>query len=321
MKFTTLVLALALPFGAYAAEEQKSEAGKSSVKIEDAANKKNKVDGNIDEEITNAKLRAESGSKSKFSLSSSMAYTGGSISRPFGKDRPNIVGTVGEQTRTSGDLGLDARYRWSKASSVTVGTSFGIMTPLHGDTDKNESQLNMFDPNVAYNIVGKFGEIQTNAAVAYYHGTSQESDLIDRDGRLYATITPLRVFQNGLTLGLAADATYYMYGSKPGQNAEGASSSYGGDARTSWDVALYPFMEYAINDKFSARTVFGYFNWRHVYGDDNKYRLLQKYVYQSIGIGYSVSRDVYLYPNVQFAPDNVRSDFTNVAISATVNMF
>ena len=35
--------------------------------LEDAADKKNKVDGDIDEEITNPKLRADSGSKSKWS--------------------------------------------------------------------------------------------------------------------------------------------------------------------------------------------------------------------------------------------------------------
>jgi len=319
--FSKLILAALLISGSAYAAEETNTAGESTMKVEDASGKKNTVDGNIDEEITNARMRAESGSKSKWSLSSSLGYTGGSVSRPFGKDRPNIVGEVGQQTRTSGDIGLDARYRWSKTQSLTVGTLFGLMTPFHGDMDKNENQMNVFDPSMNYNLVGKVGEFQTNGYIGVSAGTSQESKGIDRQGRATISGTALRAFQNGLTMGLSADLTYSKYDTDPGANADVASASYGGDQRTEWNLGLYPFMEYTINDMLSARTVFGYFNWQHLYGDTNRYRLLQTYVYQSIGVGISVARDIYLYPNVQFVPDNIRSDFTNVAMSATLNIF
>ena len=85
-----LVTAIALAFAgqAFAQEQKKPAEGQTTIKIEDAADKKNKVDGDIDQEVTNARMRAESGSKSKFSLSSVLRYTGGPVVRPFGEERP-----------------------------------------------------------------------------------------------------------------------------------------------------------------------------------------------------------------------------------------
>ncbi len=318
-------LVVVVSAGAWAADEN-AGAGQSTIKAEDSKEQKNKVDGNIDEEIVNARMRAESGSKSKFSMSSTLGYTGGTFSRPFGIERPNLAGEPGMQERTSADIGIDARYRWSKSQSVTLGTFFGLMTPFQGDTNGAENQLNMFDPTVGYNLVGKIGSLETNGAVQVSVGTSQEARGVDRDGRLYVTMNALKTFQSGLAVGLSWDASYNAYSSKPGQLSDLAARAegvgyYGGDERSEWNLGIYPFMEYAINDKFSARTVFGYFNWRHVYGDSERYRLLQTFVYQSLGVGISVTRDIYLYPNIQFVPDNIRGDFTNVAMSATINVF
>ncbi len=325
-KTSVYALALALIFsGAAVAQEKKTE-GQTTIKIEDAADKKNKVEGNIDEEITNVRMRADSGSKSKWSLSTSLGYTGGAVARPFGVDRPNLAKEPGIQERTSANLGLDVRYRWSKSQSVTLGTSAGLMTPFQGDLDANQTQLNVFDPVVGYNLVGKIGKIQMNGKLMASAGTSQESKNIDKDAWVGASLTGLYAFQNRLTVGLSVSTGHSFYDTKPGQISNlGARQKtlgfYGNDARTEWSLGLFPFAEYAFNDTFQARTVFGYFNWRHLYGDPNRYRLLQTYVYQSVGVGISVSRDIYLYPNIQFVPDNIRSDFTNVALSATMNVF
>ena len=43
--------------------------------------------------------------------------------------------------------------------------------------------------------------------------------------------------------------------------------------------------------------------------------------YQSMGIGMAVTRDIYLYPNVQFLPLDMRSDLTNVGMSANISFF
>lgn len=321
-KISALALALAFAFSAsvFAAEEKKSE-GQTTIKIEDTTEKNKVKDGNIDEEVTNARMRAESGSKSKWSLSTSVAYSGGAISRPFGAERPNLAGTPGNEIKSAGKIGLDARYRWSKNHSITLGTQVGMQTPFQGDISAKDTQFNVYDPALGYKLVGKFGDLQTSGGVTYYRGTSQESKGINQTQAVALSVTALKAWQNGLTTGLSLSTAYNDFSDDPGQTKATRSAMYGGDKRVEWSLGLFPFAEYSFNDKYSFRTVFGYFNWKHLYGDNNKYRLLQTYVYQSVGVGISITRDIYLYPNIQFVPDNIRSDFTNVALSATVNVF
>src|ERR1035437_5740298 len=106
-----MILVLSFSARAFAAEEKKKSDAESALKIENVSGQKNKVAGDIDEEISNAKLRAESGSKSKYSLSTTIQYTGGAISSPFAAERPNLSGLPGMQTLSSLSGRLNGRYR------------------------------------------------------------------------------------------------------------------------------------------------------------------------------------------------------------------
>lgn len=337
-KASVFALAAMMMFssGAFALKSNKkkklnSASGQSTLQLQDAtaSEKKNKVDGDIDEEITNAKMRAESGSKSKFSLSTGLSYTGGSLAKPLDAKRPALSGEPGQQTRTSGNLDLSARYRWSKNDSVSLGTSFKLYTPFQGNTAKpGQKQYSVADPVLSYTRTGRLGsEIQTNGYLAASAGTSEESLSTNSLSSVFSQFTLLHAFQNGVTMGAAFFGAYTFYGNAAGTDPsmnpddQWLYAGYGGDDRSLVNLGIFPFLEYSINDRLSLRTVFGYFNWRHIYGDSNDFRLLQTYVYQSIGLGISVTRDIYLYPNVQFVPDNIRNDFTNVAFSASINIF
>ncbi len=319
-KVSLVVVLLAAP-AVFAAEKEKAS-GETKVKIEDVREGKNTVSGNIDEEITNAKLRAESGSKSKYSFSARANYTGGSFTNAFGVKRPNLAGVPGMQTKTSASMGLDGRYRMTKNDSMTVGTEFALMTPLQGNVGDTGTQLNVFDPIVAYNRAFAAMGLQQTGSIALSAGTSSESKDIDKNGTLGLSHNALKEFKNGLSVGVATDFTYTSYSSAAGKNAITAKPGfYGNDERQEWTLAFYPYGEYALNDRYALRTVFGYLNFQHLYGDSNKFRLLKQTSYQSVGLGIAVTRDVYLYPNVQFVPDNIRSDFTNLAFNATINVF
>ncbi len=299
------------------AAEQKSESA-SKLKVEEVTGQKNKVAGDIDEEISNAKMRAESGSKSKYSMSTKIDYSGGSLGSPFNADRPNLSGVPGSEIKSSISATLNARFRATKNDSFTAGTSFAMMAPLKDEQRKT----NFRDPTVGYNHVAKIGAFQTVGVLSYYYGTSNESKAQDLTHQVNASLNAMHDFGNGLTAGSSFSSSYNNFTSRPGTNeANVRPGQYGNDKRVAWDFSIYPQAEYKFNDKYSARTVFGYFNWKHLYGDPNKGRLLQKFVYQSLGVGIAVTRDIFLYPNVQFVPDNIRSDFTNVAMSATINVF
>ena len=319
----SILLILPLVFSApmvAMAEGETSE--RNALKIEEVTEQRNKVPGDIDSDILNAKLRADSGSKSKFSLSATALYSGGTVSSPFGSERPNIKGTPDRQTLSSLGGGLNGRYRWTKNESVTAGTTYGIMTPFQGQVSDGTQQFNIFDPNIAYNRVGTLGSMQTTLAVTYAYGTSNESINIDQTNQYSASMNTMYAFQNKVSLGSGMSLNYNDFTSSPGKNKTALKKGfYGNDTRVAWQVNIFPQAEYRFNSTFSARTLFGYFNWKHLYGDPNSGRLLQTYVYQSIGIGISVTRDIYLYPNVQFLPDNFRSQYTNASMAATLNLF
>lgn len=322
LKKCVWMLTLTMVSGAAFAEEQKQNTdGKTSIKIEDAAGKTNKVDGNLDEEITNKKMRAESGSKSKYSMSLAIGYNGSTINKPADAKRPNLYQQSGQEVVSSLNGDISARYRINKNDSVTLGIGVGLVTPLQGDINPNSNQFKVNDPSVTWSRVGQMWGLQNSFGIGVSAGTSKVSRRDETIGSPSASYTFIKSFQNGLSLGLANTVEYYFYDSKPGRNQYNAIDSYGGDGRAEWVLGVFPFLEYELTDKLSFRTVSRYTTWYHLYGMDDKTGFLHETGTQSAGIGISVTRDLYLYPNVQFLWQDLKSDRTNVALSATINMF
>ena len=69
------------------------------------------------------------------------------------------------------------------------------------------------------------------------------------------------------------------------------------------------------------RTISGLWVYDHLRSERDNFTFAKNKIYQSVGLGISVTRDIYLYPNVQFLPEDIRSDLTNVALSANINVF
>ena len=326
MHQTLAWLALILPPFAFA--QSSNQESTTSVKIESVRSDQNTVDGNIDDDITNAKLRAESGSRSKFSVSATTDFKGGTVDAAFGTNRPQLVAEPGKQDNTSIDAGVGLRVRWNRHDSLTLGTNFGLNTPFQGHVDSAQPQFNVYDPEVAYNRVGKLGRVQSNGKIGLSPGTSSQSRDVDRVATLAASNVFVYAFDTKVTTGLALEGVYNQHGSAPGGNAalnaqlkQTYDHYYGGDARTGYALGIFPYVEYAFSDRYQLRTVFGYFNFRHLYGDDKTARLLRQSAFQSVGLGIALTRDVYVYPNLQFIPDDVRVDRTNVAFNAQLNIF
>jgi hypothetical protein len=91
------------------------------------------------------------------------------------------------------------------------------------------------------------------------------------------------------------------------------------DARDDYGVGAYPFVEYVFSDTYQFRTLVG-FEASH-YRSDEAFTFKQDKVYQSMGIGIVPEKGIWIYPNVQWLPEDIRADKTNVGISATINVF
>ncbi len=111
MKITILTLALLLSPTVWS-EEESTESNNQLTLKEPIL--KNKTEGNIDDDVTNPRLRALSGSKSKWSMSLGLNYSGGTIADPFGRYRPDIYGNPENETFTSMGGSVSGRYRFDK---------------------------------------------------------------------------------------------------------------------------------------------------------------------------------------------------------------
>lgn len=323
----SLILAGSLVAVSSQAEEQTNNqnANTSTVNVSDVQKAAEKTE-DIDQEITNARMRSELGSKSQWSFKSSLGYSGGSVEKPFDAIRPNYraSATIESLTAISGNVGVN--YRISKGGNLSFGTGIMIMDPLHGDITEStfkdpriskkgaeQKRTQVATPYLDYSHGYRAMDMQMISSVTYSHYTEEDAtDYYNLMGNLSVSQTALAnlgdsKWQGGVSLSLDKDIAKGSF-----------ANSAPDDMRSDYGIGLYPFAEYEFNDKYSFRTVFGYFQFAK-YEEANE--LVQLDPYQSMGVGIALTRDIYIYPNVQFTPKDVRADRTNVALSANLNLF
>lgn len=310
------------------AEEQTQDqnANTSTLSASEVQKPEEKKGEDIDQEITNARMRSELGSKSQWSFKSSMGYSGGSLEKPFDSIRPNYRASATIETLAALNANVGVNYRVSKGGNLSFGTGVLVMDPLHGDITQNtfedpraskkgaeQKRSQISTPYLDYSHGYRALNMQMISSMTYSHYTTEDAtDYYNLMGNLSVSQTVLANLPNskwsgGLSLSLDKDIFKGSF-----------AYSSANDMRGDYGVGLFPFAEYEFSDKYSFRTVFGYFQYQK-YEESNDLVLLEPY--QSMGVGIALTRDIYVYPNVQFTPKDMRSDRTNVALSANLNLF
>ena len=109
------------------------------------------------ETVTDAELRAKSGSQSKWSLSGSLSYYGPSVDRLDSEIKPNPENTAME-VRTSVSGSVSARYRFSSSMSLSMYSGLSFYTPLSGAQDGE-----MNDPGLTLGHLHRFFGLQMSS--------------------------------------------------------------------------------------------------------------------------------------------------------------
>ena len=285
---------------------------------------KEKKADKADELITNRRFRAQSGSLSSLSINSSLSYSGGSLQRPFAADRPNIVG-AGDVAAIAGLGGsINGNYRITKVDRVGVGAGFQMLAPFHSSIDEtvdantraqfetNKQNLDVADPYISYTRLANFYGVQTVLSAGVTKYTTGNTTDIGYDFSTGLSINTMYDFGGSkFSVGLLAlyDRNFFD-DDNPAFALRQNETVFG----------FLPQAEYVINDTFNLRTIV-----RSHWYQNNRLRPSDKFtkrpVTQSVRLGISISRDVFLYPNVQFAYDNFRASNTNVGLTANINMF
>lgn len=311
-------------------KSNQAAAGSSRTNIESLKKPQEKLK-DIDNEITDARMRATLGSKSKFSFKSSLSYSGGSINDPLSPVRPNYraSATIEAMTSLSGDVGFN--YRITDKDNLSFGTGITVIDPLHGDLTKSADdprygaggsmdRYQISTPYLSWSRGYRALDTQMISSVTYSHAT--DSDSVNKTkvfGSVSLSQTILANFgKSKWTGGTSITLGKNIYSGDISDEKLMARMAAGTYKRSDFTWGLFPFMQYSFTDRYSFRTVFGYFQFTRYEGSDDN---IQLEPYQSVGLGISITRDIYLYPNVQFTPRDIRSDRTNVALSANLNLF
>jgi hypothetical protein len=306
-----------------------AQSNSSTLKMDDLKKPDEKTK-DIDNEITDPRMRAALGSKSRYSFKSSFVYQGGSVEEPLSSVRPNYEASAKMQDMASirGEIGLNARV--GDRDSITLGTGIKIVDPLHGDltkpaTDtrkKNEttqSRYQVATPSISWNRGYRAFDAQMMTFLSYRHATEEDAvNLMKAFGTVVFGHSVLGNFAAPRWTGGATFIFGHVFYS--GEVTDPFLSSMiasGRVKRPEYFSAVIPSLQYSMTSRYSLRSEV-FLNFARYTGYDETVQIEPS---QSLGLGISVTRDIFLYPNVQFTPKDIRSDRTNVAVSANINLF
>jgi len=287
------------------------------------------------DQITSSRLAAEAGSMNRLSLRASLGYSGGSVIKPFDRERPNYRGLPNGpllETALGGTIG--GAYRIDQESSVRFAVGASMRTPFHNtlkelQSNKRENSddpkvFNVSTPSIEYNKTFRSGNIMLSPSVSYAHATdSYDVDVLGFVG--WASLGTDVIFEiEGSKwmpgFSVLANQSFYRDGSKTLQivNTHGTIRTV---RRSNLELGVYPYVEYQFNDTFAYRAVFGFFNFNN-YRDQNLSRgeFSRDGNYVSTGVGISPNRDIWIYPNLQLNPNNIRGDLTNIGLTTVINL-
>jgi hypothetical protein len=319
---STLLLSATLILGAHALAEDTAAPANAQTQadLKDVQPK----DSGEENKISNPRLSADAGARSKHSFRAVLGYSGGSLEKPFDKLRPNYMDleqNVLTATSLGGSLGYG--YRIDATSQLRVTTSVSILTPFHNtwenyrtnEIEYNNTKLRTFNVDgiyTEYNKTFQAGNLIHSPSI----GLSLPTSSFDRDvvGTLagvdlgYAGVWDVE--GTGFQPGLAIGYSQIFY-------SDGSDLDKEGRPRVNSSLGLYPSLEYQVNDLIGLRTVLGYFNYVSLRGESTFERNPN---YISMGVGFAPTQELWFYPNVQFNPDNARMDKTNFGFSAIINL-
>lgn len=295
-----------------------AEKQKSKLKLK---TKKSKKIDKSDQLITNRRYRASTGSLSNLSLNSTIIYRGGSMSVPLSANRPNIAGRGDTASVARLNANLEGTYRLNALNRINAGIGVQSMAPFHdsietndpvaqSEFDQNQGNVDVFDPFISYRHMNKFFDIQTIITAGltqFTSGNMRDNGYQNSTWLSYDTLYD--VPNSGFSIGARFAYTKFFFDNNDVELR---------DRQLDQVARIEPQVEYVINDTFNLRTVFRTFAYQNNKADNTMRRRPST---QDVGLGISVSRDVFLFPNFQFSYDDPRIENTNVGFVANINMF
>ncbi|MGE5084951.1 MAG: hypothetical protein ACM3MG_01525 [Bacillota bacterium] len=261
-----------------------------------------------DQEITDAKMKADSGSLSRYSVKFSLGYYGPPVGDLSNEMQPNPDGSVGTfETALSGSVG--ARYRIDSKSTISVGTGVSAVTPVQG-----VKRYDTKNPYISYDRNGHLFDVQMRNS----YGMTYVTNPAYREIGEYAGFTLdnsllYNIGTSRFAVGMDTSFGYYFFERGPNMKSKKEKST------GRYSVAFFPQVKYNFTDKFSTYTSLG-LNFNNPRGEEDLSVLWNKILSQRVGFGYAFTRDIYISPYFNFYPKSFTADSTTVNLSTTFSI-
>jgi hypothetical protein len=289
---------------------------KTTIPSSEVISTKEKKKGDIDDEITNARLRASTGSKAKTSFLSSFSYYGSSVTNPLSVTRPQLNDQNSEDVmKLTGQLAIKRRIDEHNSLSGGFGIAF-VPSYMSKGVQKNE-QTTASSPYLDYTLAFRGTGLQNvfDFQISKYTLAADLSSNLD-----YQTAISHQMlygikdskFEIGLTTGYTQDI-YNGSAPSPVMKSGQLVQTY-----IYSKVQVCPIIEYAFSEKLSVRTVYRWMTFTQNPVERANWK--QASQTESLGVGYAITRDVYMYPNLQWAWGDLRPEATTVGMSAYINL-
>ncbi len=249
--------------------------------------------------ITDAKLKADAGSLSRVSLKANLAYYGPPVDNFGNKDQPNPDGVVSAtKTAVSGSLG--ARYRFDPVTTISMGAGVKNNYPFH-----TGQKLTMSNPYASYDKSFRVAGVQMVASPGLtlvteeaYRNVGERWGISNKFNAVY------NLGMSGFAVGSDNTLAYYFFDRDYKQDIPATKTKKmvrGDGAVQRISLTIAPNLKYNLTSKLSAITSLGFtfFNPR---SESNRLEYRSRLMNQRLGVGYAVTREIYLNPYVQFYP-------------------
>jgi hypothetical protein len=253
-----------------------------------------------DREITDAKLRADAGSVSRYSLKFNLAYYGPIVNDLSAQDQPNPDGVAGTyETAIAGSLG--GRFRIDPAHSISLGSGLKAIHPF-GDMDR----IDLSNPFLSFDSMNRVGNLQMRNSPGISAITIPNYTKLGEYGSVSYDFSSVYNFGTSpWAVGLDANVGLFLY--KRGYETADKKA-------TSYNISAAPNVKYNFSDKFSVNSSVQ-FSWMNPRQTTDRYTLWNKTASQRVGLGYAYTRDIYIAPYLNLFPTRLALDTTTINIA------
>ncbi|KYG67254.1 hypothetical protein AZI86_09625 [Bdellovibrio bacteriovorus] len=252
-----------------------------------------------DKDITDTRLKADSGSLSRYSLKFSLSYFGPPVGDLSNENQPNPNGSIGPNETSVGGS-ISGRYRLDSKTAISMGTGISMLTPFHG-----VKRTDVKTPFISYDRSARVWDAQMRnsfgasvTTVPNYRDVGQVGTLSYDNNLVY------NFGSSGFAAGVDSSLSYFLY-ERDYEKADKKASRY--------FVGFYPQVKYNFTDKLNVYTsvALNFMNPRW----EAEPVLLNQILSGRLGMGYGYSRDIYIAPYLNFYPENLRGDNTTFSVS------